>query len=117
MIKQENHLGSINISQEYFANLIGKVVSECFGVSGMVASSTTQGIKSAVMKKKNIPDKGVRVRNIGGKLVIDLNISVSYGINITTIVKSIMNKVRYSVEQSTDLTVTKVNVFVDSMIV
>ena len=35
--------------------------------------------------------------------------------NISVIVKSIVNKVRYTVEQATNLDVAKVNVFVDSM--
>lgn len=47
MIKLENHLGTIEISQEYFANLVGHAASECFGVSGMVFSDPTQGIRSA----------------------------------------------------------------------
>jgi len=40
---------------------------------------------------------------------------VTYGVNIGTIVDSITNKVRYTVEQSTGLGVKKVNVFVDGM--
>ena len=36
MIKFENHLGAIEISQDYFANLVGHAASECFGVAGMV---------------------------------------------------------------------------------
>ena len=32
MIKFENHLGAIEISQDYFANLVGHAASECFGV-------------------------------------------------------------------------------------
>ena len=35
--------------------------------------------------------------------------------DIAAIVKSIVNKVRYTVEQATNLQVAKVNVFVDSM--
>lgn len=117
MIKQENYLGTIEISQEYFSNLIGKAVSECFGVSGMVVSSASQGLRSFFNKANNVPDKGVRVKAVGGGLVIDLNIAVTYGVNINTIVKSIINKVRYTVEEATGLTVVKVNVFVDTMTV
>ena len=39
----------------------------------------------------------------------------SYGMNISVISKSIVNKVRYTVEQATDLEVKKVNIFVDEM--
>lgn len=43
MLKLENHLGVIEISEEYFANLIGHAVSECFGVAGMVSSGRRPG--------------------------------------------------------------------------
>ena len=45
-----------------------------------------------------------------------MHIVISYGLNISAIVQSIVNKVRYTVEESTGLEVKKVNVFVDSMI-
>ena len=46
MIKIENHLGTIEISQEFIANLAGKAASECFGVVGMVNSTPSQGFRS-----------------------------------------------------------------------
>ncbi|MEM1483279.1 Asp23/Gls24 family envelope stress response protein [Oscillospiraceae bacterium PP1C4] len=109
----ENQFGTIEISQEYFSNLVGKAASECFGVAGMI-NSPTQGIRSAIAGR-DTPDKGVHVRNSGGGLVIDLHIVVVYGMNISAIVKSIVNKVRYTVEQATNFDVAKVNVFVDAM--
>ena len=48
-------------------------------------------------------------------LVVELHIVVTYGVNISTIVDSIVNKVRYTVEDATGLSVKEVNVFVDSM--
>lgn len=60
-------------------------------------------------------DKGVKVKTIGGRLSIELHIVVTYGVNIAAIVKSIVNKVRYTVEEATGLEVEKVDVFVDGM--
>ena len=114
MIKLENELGIIEISQEYFANLVGRAVSECFGVAGMVFSNPGQGLRQ-ILTRKEAADKGVRVRAVGGRLVVDLHIAVTYGVNISAIVNSIINKVRYTVEEVTGLEVAKVNVFVDSM--
>ncbi len=114
MVKLETHLGETNISQEYFANLVGHAASECFGVSGMAVTDAKQSLKS-VITKKQAPDQGVRVRISNGKLVVDLHIMVTYGVNIAVIVKSIVNKVRYTVEEATGMEVARVNVFVDSM--
>lgn len=114
MIQMENHLGVIEISQEYFAYLVGNAASSCYGVAGMVKSGAKQGLRSLI-SRRSYADEGVRVRSEGGKLVVDLHISVIYGMNISAIAKSIVNKVRYTIEQATGLEVRKVNVFIDGM--
>ncbi len=114
MIRIDNHLGSIEVSQEYFSYLIGHAVSSCYGVAGMVKSGTRQGLRS-LFSKRTFADEGIRVRSEGDKLVVDLHICVIYGMNIAEISKSIVNKVRYTVEEATGLAVKKVNVYVDGM--
>ena len=97
MIKLENPNGFIEVTNNYFANLVGRAAQSCFGVTGMVNSNAYQSIKS-VLKNKSAKD-----------------ISVSYGVNISAIVESIVNKVRYTVEEATDLKVSKVNVHIDAL--
>ena len=118
MINIDNHLGRISISNDYLSTLIGHTVTSCFGVAGMNNGNAGQSIINAVDKirqRTNKIDKGVLIRNEGDRLSIDLHITVTYGTNISAIVDSITNKVRYAVEEATDLTVIKVNVFVDGM--
>lgn len=117
MIKIENPHGYIEITNNYFATLVGRAAQSCFGVTGMVNFNPYQSLKSAIKNKweKENLNQGVVVKNVNDKLVIDLHISVSYGVNISAIVESIVNKVRYTVEEATDLTVSKVNVYIDSL--
>lgn len=115
MIKFENHLGIIEITEGYFAKLIGNAASSCFGVAGMANSNAKQGIRSLFDRKKNYIDQGVLVRRDGNGLSVDLHIIVTYGLNISAIVQSIVNKVRYTVEEATGLDVKRVNVYVDGM--
>ena len=115
MIRMENHLGVIEISQSYFSKLIGNAVSSCFGVAGMANSNARQGIRSFFKKQQSFLDQGVKVHKDGEGLTVDLHIIVTYGLNISAIVKSIVNKVSYTVEDATGLEVHKVNVFVDAM--
>lgn len=114
MIKLENHLGKIEVTNGYFANLIGHAVSECFGISGLVHYSTARGLLERVRGGESL-NKGVRVRILGGKLHIELHISVTYGVNIAAIVKSIIHKVTYTVEAACGLSVAKVNVYIAEM--
>lgn len=115
MIRMENHLGTIEISESYFSSLVGNAASSCFGVVGMANSNARQGIRSFFNRRRSFPDQGVAVRKEGDGLAIDLHIIVTYGLNISAIVKSIVNKVRYTVEEATGFEVRKVNVFVDGM--
>jgi len=117
MIKFENPNGYIEITNNYFSKLVGKAAQSCFGVTGMVTSGPMQSLKAMIKNKVDIDnsDQGVIVKSINGALVIDLHISVSYGVNISAIADSITNKVRYTVESVTDLKVSGVNVFVDAI--
>ncbi|MBQ3134178.1 MAG: Asp23/Gls24 family envelope stress response protein [Clostridia bacterium] len=114
MVRMENHLGIIEISQEYFSYLVGNAVQSCYGVVGMVRSGARQGLRSIFTRRAHADD-GVHVHSDGDRLVIDVHIAVVYGMNISAISRSIVNKVRYTVEEATGLEVRKVNVFVDQM--
>ncbi|MEG1027896.1 MAG: Asp23/Gls24 family envelope stress response protein, partial [Oscillospiraceae bacterium] len=105
MIKLENHLGVIDISDKYFVNLVGSHVINCFGVAAMASAP-----KKFFGKRQVGIDKGIGIRVKNNKLIIDLHIIVTYGTNISEIVKSIMHKVQYVVEDKTGFNVAKVNV-------
>lgn len=116
MIVVQNHVGKIVISQDYFMALIGNTVTSCFGVVSMNISSPRQTLLAAVpfTKKKDF-ERGVAVRVGKDKLAIDLHVSLMYGVNMNTVVRSIINKVTYAVEESTGISVEKVDVYVDDI--
>jgi uncharacterized alkaline shock family protein YloU len=113
MIRLETHLGGIEISHDFFSSLVGRAASECFGVVEW-SPARQNGLYQAA-DQKGCSRHRVRVHSSMGKLVIDLHIAVTYGMNISAIVKSIINKVRYTVEEATGLEVSKVNVYNDDM--
>lgn len=123
MVSINNHLGTINYTKQFFYTLIGGTVTNCFGVVDMNAGDVKQTFIEKVpipfikkfAEKTILSEKGVTVKFKNGKLYIDLHITVMYGVNVSTIVKSIIHKVRYAVEEETEFSVDKVNVFVDSV--
>lgn len=114
MITLQNHVGKVTITPEYFTELIGNTVKKCFGVISMNVTGVRETLQAALPGKKPAPH-GVRVRFVKDKLLIDLHISLMYGVNMNAVVRSIINKVGYTVEQSTGISVEKVNVYVDSI--
>lgn len=116
MIRVRNHIGEITISQDYLMSLISSTVTNCFGVVHMNVSTPAQTLAAALpfLKGKN-DNCGISVRVGKDKLVVELHITVMYGVNVGAVVKSIMNKVRYTVEESTGISVERVNVYVESL--
>ncbi len=116
MVRVDNHLGTIELTRGYLTTLIGHTVTSCFGVVRMNPAGASQGMKTNLLKSEGL-DNGVKIRfaKDSDKIIIDLHISVTYGINVSAITDSIVNKVRYVVEKETGITVRKINVYVDGM--
>lgn len=114
IINIENQYGKIEITANYFSQLVGNAALSCFGVVGMVNSGAKQGIRSVLWRKRHFVDKGVTVSSDGDGLIIDLHIILGM-VNISATVNSIVHKVSYTVKEATGLSVKKVNVFVDSV--
>lgn len=114
----ETHLGSIRLTKKFFSKLIGDTVTGCFGVADMNDSGVKQTFIETLpfFGHKRYVDKGISVRVQGASLYIDLHVTVVYGVNVATVVESVREKVRYIVEEETDLTVEQVNVYVDKII-
>ena len=98
----------------YFAELVSAAAQSGYGVAGMATRGATDSLKG--LMNKDFPDKGVRVTEEDGKLIIELHIKVTYGLNITAAVKSITHKVKYVVEEATGLTVKTIRVSVDDVV-
>lgn len=116
MVTLQNHVGKVSISPNYFTELIGNTVAKCFGVISMNVTGVKETLQAAMpsAKKKN-RRRGVRVRFLKEKLLVDLHISLMYGVNMNAVIRSIINKVGYTIEQSTGINVEKVNVYVDNI--
>jgi len=115
-ISQRTNLGEITITSNVVTTLAGAAATNCFGVKGMAKRSTSDGLVHLL--KPEAMGKGVWITyNDDLSISIDLHIVVDYGINLTTLTSSIIDEVRYKVERATGVTVSSVNVFVDSMII
>ncbi len=114
MISYETMTGTVTLSNEYLAKLIGNAVTSCFGVAGMVPNGNKQRLTSFLLRKEAL-DKGIIVQGNANVLNVELHIMVTYGMNINAIAKSIVHKVKYTVKEVTGIEVKKVTVMVDGI--
>ena len=115
MITSRFPLGNVSFTDGYFATLVGEATKQCYGVAAMAPRDMTDTVRSMVYGA-DYPEKGVRVTQEDGRLVIELHIAVSYGLNISTAARSISHRVKDEVEQATGLKVARVIVSVDDVI-
>ncbi len=66
------------------------------------------------MLNKN-DNTGVIIRQEDEQIVVDLHITVTYGLNVGAVVDSIIHKVNYVLTDQAGVDVKSVNVFVDEM--
>ena len=122
MITSRFPLGDVSFSAEYFSTLVGEATKQCYGVAAMAPRDLTDRVRSAVRgvddsaRGADFSEKGVRVTQEEGRLVIELHIAVSYGLNISTAARSISHRVKDEVEQATGLKVARVVVSVDDVV-
>lgn len=109
----QTDLGQIMIDEEVIAKYAGINALECFGIVGMASVNMKDGLVK-LLKRDNIC-KGVHVKMNDNKIQIDFHIIVVYGVSIATVTENLIQSVKYRVETFTNMTVEKINVFVEGV--
>ena len=79
----------------------------------MASVNMTDGLVR-LLKRDNLT-KWVKVRLQDNKIYIDFHIIVVYGVSIATVTENLIQSVKYRVEKFTDMTVEKINIFVEGV--
>ena len=111
--KITNKYGNITIDNNVVASLAGLAAMECYGLVGMATSSATDGLVE-LLRREHLT-KGVKVSSEENKVVIDLYIMVQFGISISVVSSNIIERVKYSIEETTGLEVERINVNVQGV--
>ena len=112
-IKTENELGAIVLSADSLSRIAGYVATSCYGVVGMAYRNKSDGIASLL--KWDALTKGVHVYAEEEKICVELHVILEYGVNIRVISGSIINNVKYTLENLTRFKVGKVTVCVEGI--
>ncbi|MDE6775994.1 MAG: Asp23/Gls24 family envelope stress response protein [Ruminococcus sp.] len=116
MVGFENHIGRISLSENFITELVRHAVCDCFGVADVCSVNTFRSAVSSLTRGKLFKRKGVAVHaDKNGGITINLHIKVTYGTNISAAVESITHKVIFTLEETADIKVNAVNVYVDEM--
>ncbi len=105
--------GLVTVNEEILLKVAGYAAIDCYGIVGMAAKRTTDGIVQ-LLGKENI-GRGVRIRAAEDSVEVDLFIIVEYGISISAVAETIIETVKYKIEHLTGIKVNRVNVNVEDI--
>ena len=109
----EENPGAIKIANEVVLIIAAQALNDIKGIH--LAASAAEGFVDKLVKKP--AQRGVRIylNDEAKEVDIDVHINIDYGMNIPEISYAIQEAVKKNVETMTDISVNKVNVFVDSV--
>ena len=111
--KFQTALGTVTVNEEVLLKVAGFAALECYGIVGMAAKRTTDGIVQ-LMGRENL-GRGVRIRAAADSVDVDLYIIVEYGISISAVATTIIETVKYKIEHLTGIKVNRVNVSIEDI--
>lgn len=109
MLYMENHIGRITFSDCYLRQLTEQTVLQCFGVAGFAQVTAADKI----FEHRTSPIV-IAARN--DRLVIDIHVRIIYGVNIPVVVRALMHKVEFVIEDAVRIPVSHVRVYVDEIV-
>nr|WP_072537299.1 Asp23/Gls24 family envelope stress response protein [Anaerococcus mediterraneensis] len=113
-IRYVNNLGKVTIDDSVIANIAVASVMQSYGVVGLASRSAKDGIYKLL--GVNNMQRGVKViRNDNGTVSIFISLFLEYGIRIPVVSQNIIENVKYNIENSLNVKVAEVNIFVQGI--
>ena len=93
--KFTTELGTVTVNEDVLLKVAGYSALECYGIVGMAAKRTTDGLVQ-LLGRENL-GRGVRIRPAADSVNVDLFIIVEYGISISAVAANIIDTVKYKI--------------------
>ena len=109
-----NDYGSIDISNEVIASVVGSKAVECYGIVGMASKQQVKDGIAEILGHENY-SKGIIVKDNNGVINVDMYIIVSYGTKISEVASNLQSTVKYTLEKTLKVKVNSINIFVQGV--
>lgn len=109
-----NEYGKITYEGNTLSLLSGQAAAECYGLAGIANQGVGAGITN-FFRGANA-GKGVQVQENGtNEIDIKLYVTAKYGVSLPAVAENVIDKVKYTIENETGLTVGSVDIVVQSI--
>ena len=105
--------GSLTVADGVISDLIGYAALETFGVVGMATPSFQDGFVK--MLPARALRRGITVEKSPEGLLIDLYIIIEHGVNLMTVSKNLVDRVRFVVENYANQRIADISVHIQGI--
>ncbi len=106
--------GSLKITKEAIAKIVGDEVTSTYGVAGIVSISTKD--KGKLLDIDNFKN-GLIIKKERSSYVIDIHIAVIFPLKITEIINEVQKRVKYALSKKLKITFKNINIYVDGLLI
>lgn len=109
-----NGNGRITYEGNTLGVLAGQAAAECYGLAGIANQGVGAGLTN-FFRGANAA-KGVQVHEDGSNVIsVKLYVTAKYGVSLPAVAENVIDKVKYTLENETGLTVENVEIVVQSI--
>jgi len=109
----KNIAGNLHVANEVLADMVGNAAMECYGIVGMAAPSTVEGI-TRILSGSRLR-RGVNVTTTDRGIHVDLYVVVEYGTNINTVSQNLVDQVSFVLDQYAQVPLDGIEVHVQGI--
>lgn len=113
-VKIKTQYGTIDITNDVIATVVGGAATDNYGVVGMASKNQIRDNVNDILRRENYA-RGVVVRQEENGVAVDVYVIVSYGTKISEVSRNVQSKVKYNLETMLGVTANSVNVIVQGV--
>lgn len=113
-VKMNTQSGTIEMTNDVIATVVGGATTENFGVVGMASKNQIRDNINEILRKENY-SRGVVVRQEENGIAVDVYIIVGYGTKISEVSRNVQDSVKYNLQTMLGITANSVNVYVQGV--
>ncbi len=105
--------GTLRVSNDCIADLVGYAALECYGVIGMAEIDEQSSVVHLLPTYRL--RKGIDVDAVGGTVTVDIHVVVEQGVNMSSVVGNLTSSVKFLLKQIAELENVEVRVHIEGM--
>lgn len=109
-----NEHGTVEISNDVIATVVGTAATETVGIIGMASKNQVRDGINEILGSENYA-RGVVVKQEENSFSVDVHIIVEYGVKISEVCRNLQERINYQITRSLGLSANSINIFVQSI--